>query len=440
MRIFLGAFGDPGHAFPMMALGTRLVERGHEVCLHTWRKWTDDVQAAGMSFTPAPEFQVFPTLGRHLLPYEAAVVAARDSVPVVRDLRPDVCVSDILTLAPALASEVCGVPVATLVPHVCPMPEPGLPPFAAGALPPRTAIGRRVWSAADRLVDRGLVRGRDDYNEARASLGLPPRAELHGGLSRGLTMVATLPQLEYPRAWPDWMTVVGPLFWEPPGDVVAVDQGAWPGDPPVVLVAPSTAQDAEHTLLRAALDGLARERVRVIATWNGREPPWLPGYRVPDNAVLVPWLSYAKTMPECDLVVTHGGHGTLVRALTSGCAVVVSPSGGDMFENAARAEWAGAGVRLPKRLLGAATLRLAVRRALGRPALRARAQEIAAWSAAHDAADAAAGAVEAWGARVAMGQRPAPPQKPAPGQRPAPPQRLKTGDVSGPHTGPAGRR
>ena len=74
--------------------------------------------------------------------------------------------------------------------------------------------------------------------------------------------MATLPQLEYPRDWPAWARVVGPLMWEPPGEHVEPP----PGDGPVVLVAPSTAQDAEHRLLRAALDGLADEPVRVIAT------------------------------------------------------------------------------------------------------------------------------------------------------------------------------
>ena len=135
------------------------------------------------------------------------------------------------------------------------------------------------------------------------------------------------------------MRVVGPLMWEPPGE--PVDPPA--GSRPVVLVAPSTAHDAEHALLRAALDGLAGEPVRVIATFNGRRPPWLDGYRVPANALLVPWLSYAGTMPHCDLVVTHGGHGTLVRALTSGCALVVSPVAGDMFENAERCAALGLG-------------------------------------------------------------------------------------------------
>ena len=129
-----------------------------------------------------------------------------------------------------------------------------------------------------------------------------------------------------------------------------------------MLVAPSTSQDPGHALLRAALAGLAGAPVRVIATFNGREPS--PPVEVPANAVLVPWLSYGATMPACDLVVCHGGHGTLVRALECGCPVVVCPAGGDMAENAARVDWAGLGVRLPRRLLGPRSLRLAVARAL----------------------------------------------------------------------------
>jgi UDP:flavonoid glycosyltransferase YjiC (YdhE family) len=372
LRILLGAFGDPGHAFPMLALGGELVARGHEVCFQTWRKWQLDVEAAGMTFAAAPEYQVFPTLDRPMKPYEAAVRAAEETVGLVESFAPDACVADIITLAPALAAELRAVPVATLVPHVCPLPAPGFPPYSLGARLPRGAAGRRLWGLTDGLVRRGLEQGRADYNDARARLGLPPREGLHTGLSRSLTLVATLPALEYPRAWPDWLHVTGPLLWEPPGDQVQPP----PGDGPVVLVAPSTAHDAEHRLLRAALDGLADEPVRVIATWNGREPSWLAGYGVPANAVLVPWLSYARSMPACDVAVVHGGHGTLVRALVSGCVPVVSPAAGDMFENGARVAWAGLGVRLPRRLLGPRTLRLAVRAALADTAYRRRVESL----------------------------------------------------------------
>ena len=213
---------------------------------------------------------------------------------------------------------------------------------------------------------------------------------MHTGLSRELTLVATLPQLEYPRDWPAWARVVGPLMWEPEGERVDPP----PGDGPVVLVAPSTAQDREHRLLRAALAGLAGERVRVIATWNGREPD--PPVAVPANAVLVPWLSYSKTMPACDAVICHGGHGTLVRALTNGCPVVVCPAVGDMAENASRVDWAGLGVRLPRRWATPRGVRAALRRVLGDERIGERAAAAARWAAEHDGRARAARELEAW--------------------------------------------
>jgi len=396
LRVYLGAFGDPGHAFPMLALGEALVARGHTVAVQTWRRWQVAAEAAGMAFAAAPEYQVFPTRERPLAPYQAAVRAARATVASVECFRPDIAVADILTPAPALAAELCGVPVATLVPHVHPWSAPGSPPFSLGARLPRTALGAWAWRRFDRVVAQGLEQGRREYNECRARLGLAPLPGVHTGLSRALTLVGTMPQLEYPRRWEPWLRVVGPLLWEPPGERVTPPAG----DGPVVMVAPSTAQDPEHALLRAAMAGLAGMRVRVIATYGqGPAPP----IDVPANAALVPWLSYAKSMPACDVVVTHGGHGTLARALASGCAVVVCPAGGDMAENAARVEWAGLGVRLPRRLLGPRTLRLAVERTLGDDRLRARARAAAAWMDSHDGAGTAAAELEAWNERLLRG-------------------------------------
>jgi UDP:flavonoid glycosyltransferase YjiC (YdhE family) len=388
LRILLGAFGDPGHAFPMLALGEVLVARGHDVALQTWRRWEEPVGAAGMEFAAAPEYHVFPTRERPLTPYAAAVRAARETQPLVRSFGPDVAVADILTAAPALAAELEGVPVATLIPHLHPHLPPGFPPYSIGARLPRTFAGRALWRATDPLIAIGLERGRREYNDCRARLGLPPLPWVHTAISRSLALVATLPQLEYPRDWPGWLRVVGPLLWEPPADRVDPP----PGDGPVVLVAPSTSQDPSHRLVRAALAGLADERVRVIAIWDGHPGP------VPRNAVVVPWLSYAKTMPACDLVVCHGGHGTLARALVSGCPVVVCPAAGDMAESAARVDWAGLGVRLPLRFCTPTGVRLAVRRALARPGLRDRAAAVARWAAANHGPTRAAEELERWAA------------------------------------------
>jgi UDP:flavonoid glycosyltransferase YjiC (YdhE family) len=388
LRLFLGAFGDPGHAFPMLALASALARRGHEVVFETWERWRPHAEAAGLSFVPAPEYPVFPTGASPLKPYEAVVRAARDTRAHVRAARPHAVVADILTLGPALAGELEDVPVATLIPHVHPQLPPGAPPYSFGARPPRTAVGRRVWSGLDPLVHRGLEHGRRDLNDARARLGLPPLERVHGGISERLCLVGTFPQLEYPRKWPDWTHVVGPLLWEPPYE----DVDPPPGEDPLVLVAPSTAHDRSHRLLRAALAGLEGEPVRVLATWNRRE---VGGpLRVPANARLVEWISYARTMPRCAVVVCHVGHGTMVRALASGAAVVACPVAGDMAENAARLDWAGAGVRLPWRFTTPRGVRLAVRRALASPEVTRSAGELAAWAREHDGAARAAELVE----------------------------------------------
>lgn len=389
LSVFLGAFGDPGHAFPMLALGSCLAGRGHAVTLETWSRWREHAEVGGMHFVAAPEYPVFPTREHPVKPYEAVVLGTAQTRRAIVAARPDAVVHDILTLAPAMAGELEGLPVATLIPHVHPAGAPGFPPYAFGARPPRTAAGRAVWRRLERGVERGLRRGRDELNDTRAKLGLPPVSRLHGGISTQLCLVGTFPQLEYPRPALDSVHVVGPLLWEPPSSDVEPP----PGDEPLILVAPSTAQDAEHRLLRAALGGLAREPVRVLAAWNRR--PISGPLPVPANARLVEWLSYARTMPSCRLVICHAGHGTMARALASGCPVVAVPAAGDMNENAARLDWAGAGVRLPWRLLSPATLRLAVRRALSEPALARRARELGDWAALHDGAERAADLVEA---------------------------------------------
>ena len=388
MRVLLGAFGDPGHAFPMIALGRALAERGNDVTLQTWTRWREEVEAEGLAFAAAPEYQVFPSGSEPLAFYEAVVQATVDTVPLVQQVRPDVVVADILTLAPALAAELEHVRHATLVPHIYPPGEPDFPVYSLGARLPRTAFGRSMWRRAQAPLARGFERGRLELNDTRARLGLEALDDVHGGISRELAIVATFPQLEYPRVWPEYVHVVGPLMWEPPAQDVALP----PGEGPLVLVAPSTAQDREQRMLAAALRGLADLPVRVLATWNRRLPPRpLP---VPENALLVDWLSYSRTMPHCDVVVCHAGHGTMVRALASGCAVVACPAVGDMNENAARLDWAGAGVRVPRRFVSPRILRLAVERALDDLSIRARARELADWAASHDSGAAAAGLVE----------------------------------------------
>jgi UDP:flavonoid glycosyltransferase YjiC (YdhE family) len=388
-RFLVAAFGDAGHAFPAIALAEALRARGHRVVVETWEHWRDAVEAQGLEFTAAEEYKTFPPPPPDARDGASAAQAALALAPLLEELQPDTVVSDILTLAPALAAERAGVRRATLIPHVYPVHEPGAPYFAFGALPARTAVGRGAWRAALPVLLTGLRRGRRELNETREAMGLAPVERFHGGISEDLAMVATFPQLEYPRRWPAGVEVTGPMAFELPYEEVEVPSG----EGPLVVVAPSTAQDPECRLVRVALEALAEEPVRVLATTN-RHRPEVPLPAAPANARVVDWVGYSQVMPVADLVVCHGGHGTVARALAAGGPVLSCPAVGDMAENAARVAWAGAGLMLPWRLTRPGALRAAALRILADGRFRARAGEIAAWAQRHDGAARGAELVE----------------------------------------------
>jgi UDP:flavonoid glycosyltransferase YjiC (YdhE family) len=351
------------------------------VVVETWEKWREAVEAAELGFTAAEEYKTFPPPLPGSQDGPSAADAALALLPFIKELRPDVVVSDILTPAPALAAERGGVRRATLIPHVYPVHEPGMPFFAFGAQPPRTLVGRGLWKTALPVLVGGLRRGRREGNVMREAVGLAPIERFHGGISEELALVATFPQLEYPRRWPAHVHVTGPMEFELPFEEVELPAG----DGPLVMVAPSTAQDPECRLMRVSLEALADESVRVLASLNGMRPEApLPA---PANATVVDWVGYSQVMPAADLVVTHGGHGTVARALAAGTPVLCCPAVGDMAENGARVQWAGAGLMLPWRLTRPAALRVAVRRLLADGSFEARASEIAAWSRENDGAD-----------------------------------------------------
>ena len=389
LRLIVAAFGDPGHAFPAIALARELDRRGHEVLIESWEEWKEAIEGAGLRFQAAQEYMVFPPPGPETPQGKIMADAARALARLMEEFEPDLVVSDILTRASSLAAEVAGVPQATLVPHVYPVQEPGQPIYSLGFWPARTGIGRAAWRATMPVIEGGLRQGRDELNLTRERLGLAPLDRLHGGLSELLTLVATFPQLEYPRRWPAHVKVTGPLFFELEADPVEIPEG----DEPLVVVAPSTAQDPECYLLRAALTGLADSPVRVLATTNRHRPS--EPIEVPANTKLVEWLPYSQAMAAADLVISHGGHGTVARALQMGAPLLVCPAVGDMGENGARVAWSGSGLSVPRRLVSPRRIRIAATRILADPSFRARAGEIAAWSRENDGAERAAEQIEA---------------------------------------------
>lgn len=392
LRLIVGAVGLAGHTLPAIALARALRERGHEVLFHGWRRWRSAVEGLEIEFAGARE-QIVELPGEARSADPATV--ARALLGSIERFGPDLVVTDALTLTPGLAAEAAGLPRATLFPEVYPVPAPGAPPFSLGLQAPRTAAGRAFWRGLEPALATSLPTTRwlqasfTALNRHRAALGLAPQARIND-FSGSLNLVATLPELEYPRRWPRETHVVGPLVFDPP------EPPGWSapsGEGPLVVVAPSTVKDPEMRLARIALAALANEPVRLLVTTGGGALERLGP--LPGNAVANEWIDYSRAIPEAALVICHGNHGTVARALAEGVPVMVCPATDDDAEHGARVTWAGAGAAIPRRLLSRASLRSAARRLLADDAARERALRIAAAARRSDPATVAAELIEA---------------------------------------------
>lgn len=82
------------------------------------------------------------------------------------------------------------------------------------------------------------------------------------------------------------------------------------------------------------------------------------------HVFLAPYLPHALLLPRCRLVVSHGGAGAMLGALTYGLPQLFLPQGGDQFVNARAGEQAGVALVLSAQRLSPAGVREAALRLL----------------------------------------------------------------------------
>jgi UDP:flavonoid glycosyltransferase YjiC (YdhE family) len=84
--------------------------------------------------------------------------------------------------------------------------------------------------------------------------------------------------------------------------------------------------------------------VRVLITLGGSIAAG--DLRPAGNCILVESAPHSAVMREAAVAVTHGGHGTVTRALVSRVPLLVIPHGRDQSDNAVRVTERGAGLAL----------------------------------------------------------------------------------------------
>jgi MGT family glycosyltransferase len=147
------------------------------------------------------------------------------------------------------------------------------------------------------------------------------------------------------------------------------------GDDPLVLVGMSSTFMDQADVLQRITTALGELPVRGLVTTGPAIP--VESIDAPPNVTLVERAPHSEVLRHAGAVVSHAGHGTVMKALAAGVPVVALPLGRDQLDNAARVAHHGAGLRL-KAKASPETIAGAVRRVLDEPAFGENARRLAA--------------------------------------------------------------
>jgi MGT family glycosyltransferase len=396
-RSFLFAHWEGGgNTPPMLAVVRRLLARGHAVRAMSDPCNREEIEAAGASFSPwtrAPhrpdksadtdllrdwEVKSPPALIGRLrdrLFIGPALAYAQDLLDELVRFPADVVVTSEMLLGPMMGAEAAGIPCVALSANVYLFPLPGVPPFGPGFQPATSALGRlRDW-AIRTMALREFGKGTHTYNEARRTLGLDRFAHPFDQLTRLAShIVLTSAAFDFPSTNPPKQLVYAgaelddPAWAEPWRSPFAASDRR-----PLVLVGFSTTFQDQIDVLARVIAALAELDVRAVVTAG----PAVDIASLPRaaNVHVCASAPHNQLLKEASAVVTHCGHGTVIRGLAAGVPLVCMPMGRDQNENAARVEFRGAGVRV-KPTAPAAKIRQAVRDVLASPRYREAASRI----------------------------------------------------------------
>jgi MGT family glycosyltransferase len=301
---------------------------------------------------------------------------AAETREAIEAFRPDALLTDGMILGAMLAGQAARLPVVALMPNIWMVPTPGVPAVGPGFAPATTALGRARDTAMRAVANRVFDGGLPALNAARAAHGLAPLTSFWSqvlDVDRILVLTSAAFDLAAP-AVPGNVRYVGPILDDPAWAEPWVPPWGDEPDKPLVLVGFTSNYQDQGPQLRRVVEALSSLPVRGVVTLG----QMLGADEVPptDDVAVVRSAPHGRILPHADVVVTHCGHGTTLKALAAGVPMVCIPMGRDQNDTAARVVHHGAGVRLrptasPERI-GAA-----VRDVLADPRYRANARRLA---------------------------------------------------------------
>jgi UDP:flavonoid glycosyltransferase YjiC (YdhE family) len=362
MRVLFASTQGAGHFNPLVPFIDAALRQGHEVLVAGPSALTPAIEQTGYPFWECAdplEEEIRPVWDRMpTVSFEEANVLvvreifarfdARAMLPRLREAfeewRPDLVLREPNEYSSAVAADLYGVPHA------------------------------RVGVSLAAVEEGALDIASETVDELRMSAGLPGDREGEG--MRQSPYLTIFPEsLEYPGE-------ASPLrvlrFRDPNASEVPEPlPNLWPGrDDPLVYITFGSVAAAMPLTTRVfpiAIEAAADLPARVLLTVGRRGDPsaFDP---LPPNVRVERWVPHAAVVAAADVVVCHGGSGTVLGTLAAGLPQVVVPLFADQPYNAERVALIGAGLVASPRV---DSIRAAVTHLLDQGSFRAAAQRVA---------------------------------------------------------------
>lgn len=371
-QILLVPFQDRGHAEPLCTLADGLADRGHDVTIfgtpgamsfcrsdavdrrHPAR-WSPTSPVPRETLLRADTTSGASAVVRHLF-FGSVHEMALDVRDAARSLGTGCIVSDTFMPGGGLAAELIGLPWISY----------------AGSPVPCVAMSSQY------LDDE--YRSHFGSGDVRLRLGLPPGSpSLLDAPSPDAHLIPVTPRIAGQADLPPQSRLVGPLLGDL-DDSHGIDTDTKTAR---VLVTSTTVDTGRlrqgvwyrEQHLRSCVDGLGGGGVTVLLSITDSEETLHDG-QTPSN---VHWLGsdhHERWLAGVDTVITHGGWGTIARALRRGIPLLFLPSIHDQMWISHRCAELGVGIALSPDDVTPDRIRTSVRRLLNEPSYRDRAAEV----------------------------------------------------------------
>lgn len=331
MRALFTFAGGSGHAEPLVPIASAARAAGHGVAFSGRHSAVAPLEVHGFTLFPEPaDTTAGPAAITPLLEIDMekeyavlrdayadrfARAAATRLLELNAQWRPDIVVCDEVDFGSMIAAERLGLPHATVLvtaagsfvrPEVVTEPLDAL--RAEHGLPPDPGLA---------MLGRDLVLSPFPPSFRDPAFPLPPNTlSIRSGAVDRAAAGDAPPWAPHRPDWPNLYFTLGTVFNEESGDLFA-----------------------------RVLAGLSELPINVVVT-VGRDLDTDVVGRQAENVHVERYIPQSAVLPHCDLMVNHGGSGSVIGSLAHGVPMVVLPMGADQPLNAARCEQLGVGIVL----------------------------------------------------------------------------------------------